>query len=93
MESDPRVLERIERIFDRALDIEPPGAGVDLIAAGVLDSFAVLELLAELEAEFQAAIPLEQLEIDDFRTLDAIAALVERCRAAATAPAVRSPPL
>jgi acyl carrier protein len=41
-----------------------------------LDSFALVELLATLEDEFDVEIPVEDLEVDHFRTARCIAALI-----------------
>lgn len=71
-------LGRIEEIFRDALSIEPPATDTDMIAAGLLDSLALVTLLAELEHEFSIRIPLENLDIEGLRTLRRVAALVER---------------
>lgn len=70
--------ERIERIFRDALSIEVPSVNADIIADGLLDSLALVTLLFEIEQEFGVTVPLENLDVDALRTVEQIAALVER---------------
>jgi D-alanine--poly(phosphoribitol) ligase subunit 2 len=71
------ITERIGRIFLEALSIEVPSATTDIIAAGLLDSLALVTLLFEIEQEFDIRIPLDGLDIAGLSTLERIAALVE----------------
>jgi acyl carrier protein len=48
----------------------------DLVAAGILDSLTLVQLLFDLETRFGIMIPLEELEIDDVRSIAALAHLV-----------------
>jgi acyl carrier protein len=50
----------------------------DIVAAGLLDSLALVTLLFEVEREFDLTIPLEDLDIESLRTVERIAALTER---------------
>jgi acyl carrier protein len=76
--------ERIERIFRQVLSIEVPSVSTDLIAAGLLDSLALVTLLYEIEQEFDISVPLENLDIEGLRTVARIAALVESLASSAT---------
>jgi D-alanine--poly(phosphoribitol) ligase subunit 2 len=49
----------------------------DLLSSGVLDSLTLVQLLVDLEQRFGVTIPLEELEIDDFRSVSAIARMVQ----------------
>jgi D-alanine--poly(phosphoribitol) ligase subunit 2 len=69
--------ERIERIFRDVLSIDVPSVSTDIIAAGLLDSLALVTLLFEVEQEFGVMIPLEDLNLETLRTVERIAALVE----------------
>ena len=64
------------------LDDIKPGVEVegrtDLATGGVLESFDILTLISELNAEFGIMIPLEEVIPDNFDTLEGIAALVDR---------------
>ncbi len=50
----------------------------DLLAAEVLDSLGITELVAFLEAKFGISIDDEDLTPENFRTVDGIAAFVSR---------------
>jgi acyl carrier protein len=68
--------ERIGGILREALNVEPPTPDTDLIEAGLLDSLALVALITEIESEFGFEFPLEDVDVDDFRTIDRIAKLV-----------------
>ena len=70
------VSARVQRIFAETLNIEVPSDETDLIEAGYIDSLALVELLFALEREFSVSVPLDELEIDNFRNLQSISELV-----------------
>ena len=57
-----------------ALDV--PSAAHDLIDSGLLDSLALVDLIARLEQRFALRIDLENLTLDDWRTAAGIARMV-----------------
>jgi acyl carrier protein len=69
--------ERVQRLFVEALSTQPQSIDADLIETGLLDSLALVELLFALEREFGLTIPLEELDIDTFRSVRSIAGYVE----------------
>jgi D-alanine--poly(phosphoribitol) ligase subunit 2 len=71
------------RLFTEVTGTTAPAADADLIDAGLLDSLALVELLFAIEQELGTQIPPDRLEIDRFRTLERLAALVTECRTAA----------
>jgi acyl carrier protein len=74
--------ERVHRLFVETLSTQPPSVDADLIDSGLLDSLALVELLFALEREFGLSIPLEELDIETFRTVRSIADYVEAMPAA-----------
>jgi acyl carrier protein len=50
----------------------------DLLASGLVDSFAVLELVNFVEVTYDVLIPDEEFELDRFQSIDAVIALVLR---------------
>ncbi len=74
--------ERVHRLLVEALNTQPPSVDADLIESGLLDSLALVELLFALEREFGLSIPLEELDIDTFRSVRTIAGYVESLPAA-----------
>jgi acyl carrier protein len=83
--SDAR--ERITRVLRDTLGVEVPSPETDLIETGLLDSLALVSLLAEIEREFGFELPLDTLEVDDFRTVATAAVYVEGVFAAGDAAA------
>lgn len=57
------------------LEVEPE---TDLLESGVLDSLVFVELVVRLEEVFGVAIPVEELELDDFRSARSIARTLAR---------------
>ncbi len=61
--------DRIRRVFEDALSVAAPEPDVDIIQSGLIDSLGLVTLLFELEREFGVRVPLESLEVEDFRTI------------------------
>lgn len=74
MSGDQR--EEIVAIFRDALGIDVPSYDADVIETGLLDSLGLITLLYEIEQRFGVQIPFEALDLDDFRSVDALAGLV-----------------
>ncbi len=50
----------------------------DIFALGFVNSLLAMQLVAFVEKEFQVTVEDEDLDLDNFRTIDAIDALIER---------------
>jgi acyl carrier protein len=70
-------VEQVEEIFRSSLNIAVPATETDLIDGGFLDSLALVELVFQLEQQFAIELPLDELDIENFRTVGQIAGLVE----------------
>jgi acyl carrier protein len=70
------VSAKVQRIFAETLNVDVPSDETDLIEAGFIDSLALVELLFAIEREFSVSVPLDELEIDDFRNVRSITELV-----------------
>lgn len=55
----------------------------DMFASGYVNSLFAMQLVQFVEGTFGITVESDDLEIDNFRTVDAIAALVERKQGAA----------
>lgn len=55
----------------------------DIFALGYVNSLFALELVLFIENAFGEPVPNEDLEIDNFRSVDAMASMIERRSAAA----------
>lgn len=71
-----------EKVLSLLAEILP---GIDftvsenMVDDGILDSLAITAIIAEISMEFGIDIPFEELESRNFNSIDAIAALIERC--------------
>jgi acyl carrier protein len=83
------IIERLGAVFVESFHIQVPGADTDLLESGLLDSFQMVELLSELEQRFGFRINIEDIELDDLRTLSRIARLVAANGNAAESSAAR----
>lgn len=70
--------QAVRSVFLTKLAITVPANDVDLLAAGIVDSVTLVELVLALETQLGVSLPFESLEIDDFRTVQRIVTLVER---------------
>ena len=69
--------DRIGNIFVQHLHVQAPSPDIDLIENGVIDSLAFVELLAQLEQEFSVRIPLEDIDLNHFRSIVRIGEFIE----------------
>lgn len=81
--TDPRAVIR-SFVTDRFPGIELAD-GQDIFELGFVNSLYAMELVMFIEGTFSIEIPNEELTLDNFRTLDAMTALVDREAAAQTA--------
>ncbi|MGC4109771.1 MAG: phosphopantetheine-binding protein [Nocardioides sp.] len=63
-------------LIEATLQVDVPDPGVDLIDAGLIDSLALVSLITEIEDEFAVALPLDEFDIERFRSATQIAAYV-----------------
>jgi D-alanine--poly(phosphoribitol) ligase subunit 2 len=68
--------EQITGIFLCSLNVEVPSPDTDLFESGLLDSLAFVELLLAIERDFSVTTSLEDLEVDNFRSVERIAEFV-----------------
>ena len=69
--------EKIENILSEII----PGIDLKcetLIDSGYIDSLALINLISELDIEFDIEITFEDLNVSNFSSVDAIQALVEK---------------
>ena len=78
MPVDLSLLEKVQQIVSERLLVQVDSVDTDLLEKGALDSLSLVELLADLERTFGVNLVFADLEIDDLRTVNRIAALVAR---------------
>ncbi len=64
--------QKLTELFARKLNLEVPSIETDLVKTGLLDSLALVELLAQLEEIFGLSISADDLELDNFRSIASI---------------------
>ncbi len=71
-----------EQILKRLKEILPEIDFTEeaLVDDGILDSLSITMIISELSLEFGIAIPYEEIVSDNFNSVDAMAALVERLK-------------
>jgi D-alanine--poly(phosphoribitol) ligase subunit 2 len=70
-------IPQLMKIFSENLLIRVPSPDTDLLEGGTFDSMKLVELLLHLEQEFGISVPIESLDIESFRSVSTIAALLE----------------
>ena len=83
------IIERLGALFVERFHVEVPSSDTDLLETGILDSFQFVELLAELEQRFGFRVRIEDMDLDDLRTLKRIARKVAANGGAADAAALQ----
>lgn len=70
------IVDRLGALFVECFHVEVPSPDTDLLETGVLDSLQFVELLIQLEQRFGFRVKVEDINLDDLRTLARIARLV-----------------
>ncbi|MFC5140073.1 acyl carrier protein [Actinomycetospora rhizophila] len=68
--------EQLTDLVRDRLGVEVPSPDTDLVAEGLLDSLALVTLIVGLEDTFGCQLPLDDFDIDRFRSVDAMAAFL-----------------
>jgi methoxymalonate biosynthesis acyl carrier protein len=67
---------RLSALFAEVMHVEVPSVDTDLFDTGILDSQRFVELLLHIEQTFNTRIDIEDFEIENFRCIEKIAALI-----------------
>ena len=70
------LIERLGALFVESLHIDAPPPDTDLFESGTIDSLQLVELLLQIERRFGVQIAVENIDLDNLRTLGRIARLV-----------------
>jgi acyl carrier protein len=68
----------IRQVLSEKMFIEVASPDTDLLGTGLLDSLALIQLLVHMEETFGVKIALDEIEIEDLRSISSIATLVDR---------------
>ena len=77
MHPSTTIVREVSALFRDRLGIEVPSPECDLIENGLLDSLRLVELLLEIEASLGCRIAIDEIELDDLRSVRRIARLIE----------------
>lgn len=78
MQRDRRLVGDIRAVLRDHLTVMVESPDVDLLETGLVDSIGLVELILQLEDRFGVSLPMDTLEIDDFRSINRIADLITR---------------
>lgn len=82
MAPDDDLAAEIQALLSEKLLVEVDSPDADLLETGSLDSLTLVQLLLHLEEHFDVRLALDELEIQDFRSIRSIARLVRAQRPA-----------
>jgi acyl carrier protein len=80
---EQNVIEAVSAILSKSLSIWVESAEEDLLAAGLLDSLNLVRLVSQIEERFDLELPIGDVDLESFRSVSAIAEMVERRRTVA----------
>jgi len=72
------VHQKLTELFAKKLSLEVSSVDTDLVETGLLDSLALVELLAQLDETFGVSISTDDLELENFRSIASIAGFVDQ---------------
>lgn len=78
MQRDKKLVGDIHAVLRDHLTVMVESPDVDLLDTGLIDSIGLVELILQLEDRFAVSLPMDTLEIDDFRSINRIADLIAR---------------
>ena len=78
MLSEEDAASQVQALLSEKLFVTVESHETDLLAAGILDSLTLVQMLMHLEERFGLRVAMEDLEIEDLRSIHAIARLVAR---------------
>ncbi|HYR44650.1 MAG TPA: acyl carrier protein [Terriglobia bacterium] len=84
------VASEVQALLSEKLFVTVESHETDLLATGILDSLTLVQLLMHLEERFGLRVAVEDLEIEDLRSIHAIARLVTRQKRACAAVSMHS---
>jgi acyl carrier protein len=70
------LVEGIRSVLLDSLSVRVDSPGDDLFGAGVLDSMALVRFIMALEDRFGVEIPLDEVDVESFRSMAEVAAML-----------------
>ncbi len=88
MTASAQLVDELGALFADNFHVSVPEPTADLLEEGILDSFQFVELLVQIEKRFGLRIDIAGIDLDDLRTLQRLAGLIERHRGEAAVESV-----
>jgi acyl carrier protein len=85
MQPHTTLVRDLSALFRDKLFIDVPSADTDLIDSGLLDSLQLVQLLLHVERDLGYRIPLDEIDLDDLRSLERLARVIAARAALASA--------
>ena len=76
MHATATIVRDLSALFRDKLFIDVPSADTDLIDSGLLDSLQLVQLLLHVERDLGYRIPLDEIDLDDLRSLARLAGVI-----------------
>lgn len=72
--------DKVKQVLSEVIPEYEDYEGVDFVKDGIIDSFILLELISEIEEEFEIEIPREWMKSSNFRNIPSIIGMIEKCK-------------
>jgi len=66
----------LQALFREKLNIDVPSLDADLIESGLLDSLQIVQLLLHIERDLGYRIALDEIDLDDLRSVARLARVI-----------------
>lgn len=76
---EKQIIEILKEHIEELKDVEIKG-DTALISSGYLESFDIIGIIVSLEEAFDAELPLEDMELEDFNTVRTIEEMIKRIK-------------
>jgi len=74
-----QLIDQVKSVLENTSESEVK-SHTTLVTSGLIDSFAMLELVAFMESEFLVKIEVEDIEAKNFDSIDAMENLIQRLK-------------
>jgi acyl carrier protein len=76
MTGSTEMIDKLTDLVRDRLGVDVPSPDTDLVAEGLLDSLALVTLIVGIEDTFGCRLPLDDFQLDRFRSVEATAAFL-----------------
>lgn len=84
MKNNNEVYKKTSLIVCKTLTVDQVDIDKDLFESGLLDSLTLIQLMMELEEGFEITITPEEMNVEDYKTVRAMAKMIVRIKFSTT---------